>query len=675
MKKLTLLILIIQTCVTASVFAAEPTQQTQSIFATQGNCNEIELSFVPGNGFRRIVVGRANSNVNGFPDDFHGYTAGSLYGTGTDLGSDNYVVYSGTGNSVTVTGLAGGTEYFFAVFEYNGSGSSANYLISGYPEASAIAQGITLSIASSSGDMCAGDSVRLEAHGGSTYLWSPGSSLSSTSDSVVWAKPVSTTTYHVTASDTSGCSDNQSVSITVYSKPNVSLGNFNSRCNNSGTLTLNNGNPSGGVYTGPGVTGNVFNPSTAGAGLHVITYTYSDIHNCSSSDTSSIRVFAKPNASLPSLPDVCLDLAPFNFTSGTPSGGVYSGTGVSGGQTFNAATAGVGHHTIKYIYTNTNGCSDTAQTDQQVRALPVVTFATLHSLCLNTTQDTLTEGSPAGGIYSGTGVNNGMFSPQVSGAGTFVLTYTYTDSHGCDDDDTSAVTVNTLPSVSLSPISTVCANTGPVQLSGGSPAGGTFSGNGVGGTVFYTGIAGPGQHSITYTYTNPQGCSNSTSQSITVNAIPQPSLGNDIIACADASVFLTPGTFTGYTWSTGAHSPSINVDTLTRGMGTFQFTVTVSNSNNCINRDTILITFDNCSGIQSVENDQVLVYPNPSSEQFTLLTDKKLDIELYDIKGQLIKSARVNEGSFNFGEEFPAGSYLLSLQRGQERVYKLLIKQ
>jgi hypothetical protein len=44
---------------------------------------------------------------------------------------------------------------------------------------------------------------------------------------------------------------------------------------------------------------------------------------------------------------------------GAPAGGTYSGTGVTG-NTFNPATAGVGSHPVSYLYTDANGCSDTA---------------------------------------------------------------------------------------------------------------------------------------------------------------------------------------------------------------------------------------------------------------------------------------------------------------------------
>ena len=54
--------------------------------------------------------------------------------------------------------------------------------------------------------------------------------------------------------------------------------------------------------------------------------------------------------------------------------------------------------------------------------------------------------------------------------------------------------MNGIPAVSFSALPNVCQNTGPVALSQGSPAGGTYSGPGVGGSTFFTGIAGAGTH-------------------------------------------------------------------------------------------------------------------------------------------------------------------------------------
>ena len=63
---------------------------------------------------------------------------------------------------------------------------------------------------------------------------------------------------------------------------------------------------------------------------------------------------------LGSIAAICDYNAPFTLNVGTPVGGVYSGTGVSGG-TFNPSTAGAGTHTITYKVTQ-SGCTGSATT-------------------------------------------------------------------------------------------------------------------------------------------------------------------------------------------------------------------------------------------------------------------------------------------------------------------------
>jgi hypothetical protein len=48
----------------------------------------------------------------------------------------------------------------------------------------------------------------------------------------------------------------------------------------------------------------------------------------------------------------------------------------------------------------------------------------------NPTYVILTGGSPVGGYYSGTGIQNGIFNTSV-GTGTYNVKYFYTDSNGC----------------------------------------------------------------------------------------------------------------------------------------------------------------------------------------------------------------------------------------------------
>ena len=109
---------------------SEPTTQASAIAFGAVSNNTITLSWASGNGVNRIVVGRAGSAVNQDPADSTTYTASAIFGSGTQIGTGNYVVYSGSGSALTVSNLTAETVYHFRVYEFNGSGGSENYLTS-----------------------------------------------------------------------------------------------------------------------------------------------------------------------------------------------------------------------------------------------------------------------------------------------------------------------------------------------------------------------------------------------------------------------------------------------------------------------------------------------------------------------------------------------------------------
>ncbi|MFN8309330.1 MAG: T9SS type A sorting domain-containing protein [Chitinophagales bacterium] len=86
--------------------------------------------------------------------------------------------------------------------------------------------------------------------------------------------------------------------------------------------------------------------------------------------------------------------------------------------------------------------------------------------------------------------------------------------------DTVTVNVNPKPNVAYSGLQdSICRNASAISLSGGSPAGGTYSGPGVVGGMFNPNVAGNGTKTITYTYTDQTtGCSNEASKNIVVHA-------------------------------------------------------------------------------------------------------------------------------------------------------------
>ncbi len=117
-------------------------------------------------------------------------------------------------------------------------------------------------------------------------------------------------------------------------------------------------------------------------------------------------------------------------------------TGLSG-TTGSSVTANPGSdQTYTVTGTATNGCSATTTVAVTLHSNPTVTLSPFSDVCSTASSSSLTGGSPLGGEYSGTGVTDDIFNPAVSGAGTFPVTYTYTDGNACTNTATQPLTTN-----------------------------------------------------------------------------------------------------------------------------------------------------------------------------------------------------------------------------------------
>ncbi|MFY8138582.1 MAG: PKD domain-containing protein [Flavobacteriales bacterium] len=84
------------------------------------------------------------------------------------------------------------------------------------------------------------------------------------------------------------------------------------------------GDPAGGVFTGPGMSGNIFNPAIAGVGAHTITYTYTDPNVCSGEATLALQVEICEGVGERGLTDVII--------YPNPSNGLFTVSGLEKGQ-------------------------------------------------------------------------------------------------------------------------------------------------------------------------------------------------------------------------------------------------------------------------------------------------------------------------------------------------------
>jgi hypothetical protein len=122
-----------------------------------------------------------------------------------------------------------------------------------------------------------------------------------------------------------------------------------------------------------------------------------------------------------------------------------------------------------------------------------------------------------------------------------------------------------------------CLDAAAVTLTG-SPAGGTFSGDGVSGTTFTPATAGVGTHTITYTYTQ-NGCNKTATTDIVVNAKPSaPTITSGAATCSAAGTSTIKDYSSSNTYVFSSAALSVDASGLISGMvvGT-EYTVTLNN--------------------------------------------------------------------------------------------------
>ncbi|MBK8882998.1 MAG: PKD domain-containing protein [Bacteroidales bacterium] len=244
--------------------------------------------------------------------------------------------------------------------------------------------------------------------------------------------------YDITNAD--GCSDYDEIIITVVRTPNATITPISLVCITDPPMILRAHDP-GGIWSGPGIVGNVFTPVIAGSGNHVIKYEITDGFGCSDSD-STILTVATPDATITPVDTLCVN-GPIVFLTAHDLGGIWSGKGVTG-NTFDPAIAGAGDHIISYNIINQD-CKDSDTTIITVVPIPVINIASVGIQFLNSPPVTLTA-TPPGGTFSGVAVVGNIFNPGLAGIGTHIVEYqTAPDKFGCIAVDTIHIKVVTKP--------------------------------------------------------------------------------------------------------------------------------------------------------------------------------------------------------------------------------------
>jgi hypothetical protein len=139
---------------------------------------------------------------------------------------------------------------------------------------------------------CSGGSVNLTAATGIGYTYQWYRNGTAVSNATASTYSVTLAGNYTVIVSSNGCSSTSTATIvTVNLNPSVSLTGLNGFTNFYASPITLTGTPSGGTYSGPGVSNNLFNPSIAGLGVNSVNYSYTTAAGCSGNASLSTIVY------------------------------------------------------------------------------------------------------------------------------------------------------------------------------------------------------------------------------------------------------------------------------------------------------------------------------------------------------------------------------------------------
>jgi gliding motility-associated-like protein len=391
----------------------------------------------------------------------------------------------------------------------------------------------------------------------------------------------------ISYSITGTCPDDDEITISVIDLFDATITDVDPVCSNSSSFDLIAAT-AGGTWSGTGITNatdGTFDPSIAGAGIHVITYEF--LGTCGSSDQTSITVIQSADATINDAGPLCETGDPIVITA-AQVGGTWAGTAISPatGQ-FDPEVSGPGDFVITYTITGT--CGDTDDFTISVIELFDATITDVAPMCSNEPAFDLVAAT-AGGTWSGTGITNttnGTFDPTVAGAGNHIITYEYTGL--CGNSDQTTITVLQKANATINTAGPFCITDDPVVITA-IQAGGTWSGTAINITtgLFDPEAAGIGDHIITYSISGD--CGDTQNTTITVLPLFDATITEVASMCTgDATITLTAAT-AGGTWSGTGITDTENGTFAPSVAGAGNHVITYTYSGNCGSSDNITIT-------------------------------------------------------------------------------------
>ncbi len=439
-----------------------------------------------------------------------------------------------------------------------------------------------VSATASPSEICNGATSVLTASSditGTTYSWN--SPLGAGSTKTV--TPTSTSSYTVTGMTTEGCTGTATVSVTVNPLPTVTASASPAAICNGATsvLTASGAN----TYNWSHSLGSGSSKTVSPTGT--TTYTVTGITSEGCSGTAAVSVTVNP------LPTVTASASPAAICNGATSVLTASGANtynwshsLGSGSSKTVSPTGTTTYTVTGI--TSEGCSGTATVSVTVNPLPTVTAtASPNSVCLGNSSILTANSNITGTTFEWSGTLGTGSTKTITPISTTTYSVTGTTLFGCSSSTSITITVNALPSTSITTSNeTICNGESSILMASGAD--------------FYswshnlgTGLSQMVSPTSTTTYTVTgyfaNGCSSTASIQITVNPIPYIIINasNNPICFGDSTTLNVIGDAMQYSWS---HNLGTNINVTVSPLITTTYSITGTNEFGCTSSANITIT-------------------------------------------------------------------------------------
>ncbi len=306
--------------------------------------------------------------------------------------------------------------------------------------------------------------------------------------------------------------------------------------------------------------------------------------------------------------------------------------------------------------------------------LPTITVVASAIVVCPGKSDTLTASGAVTYVWVPTYTTN---SVVVNGVGfipasTKTYTVTATDTNGCTNKATKTITVNALPTITVTPTSNpVCVgNNCTINASGAT----TYTSTG--GVTIGTSFTPTVTSTYTVSGTDANGCVNKSVKTLTLSPLPMVMATpvRDTICAGDSTWVIATGATT-YTWSSTATGNNDTV--LVKPTFTSIYLVTGTDANGCKNTATAAVNVNCAVGINQLNNlsSTLHVYPNPNNGVFVVETNsaQKQLMRVFDVSGKMVLCENISDKTNINASSLNEGIYTISLTSSEGIVNKRLV--